>query len=277
MLQSGLPKIRESFRILLYGDKSLAERFDQMGEIKMMGSATISEILTHHDPTEYAIYNRRAKSSLIKLGISEKSLPKYAQISGSQYEAYVKVVKGVLEKVRQAYPDINDLLKLDFLLYYISAYVEEKPTEILEQMEKDHDALVLQVLQLGDGLGFDIQKDVLVFTGCKVDALWKSRVANLGMITYAFEVQKKGSRDSAILNLQRMFNADPTIQRAVIVSDDSEIEKFKAEMVHLDEKFKKAVGYFRIKDLQEALEHQEALKNILSAIGLLKVRATDLT
>lgn len=272
MLKSGLPTIKASFKTLLYSNKSLAERFDQMGEIKMMGSATISEILTHHDPTEYAIYNRRAKFSLVKLGVNEKLLPKYAQISGSQYEAYVKVVKGVLEKVKQAYPDISDLLKLDFLLYFISAFVEEKRIETLAPIEKDHDALVLQVLQLGDGLGFDIEKDVLVFTGCRVDALWKSRVANLGIITYAFEVQKKGSRDSAILNLQRMFNADPTIQRAVIVSDDSEIEKFRAEMAHLDEKFRNAIGYFRIEDLQEAIEHQEALKNILSAIGLMKVR-----
>lgn len=271
MLQSGLPKIKEAFRNLIYENKRLAKRFDQMAEIKMMGAATISEILAHHDPTQYPIYNRRAKSSLIKLGVDKNSLPKSAQIKGSQYEAYVKVVKSVFEKVSQVYPDITDLLKLDFLLYYVSILAEEKAEKGLQIEEKfEHDTTILQVLQLGDSLGFDIQREVSVASGCRVDAVWKSRVANLGIITYAFEVHKSGSRDSAILNLQRIFNADPTVQKVVIVSIDKELEKFRREIATLKEDFRNSVGYLRVKDLADALIHQEALKKILEGIGLMK-------
>jgi hypothetical protein len=280
MLLSGLPKIKESFRSLLDDKKPLAERFDQMREIKMMGAATISEMLAHHDHNNYPIYNRRAKSSLIKLGVKADLLPKYAQLTGSQYEDYVKIVKSVFKKIHQSFPEINDLLTLDFLLYYISITYEEQVLEKVFEVEEkpfDHDATIVQVCNLGDSLGFDFQKEVTISSGCRVDAVWRSRVANLGMITYAFEVHKQGSRDSAILNLQRIFNADPTVQKVVIVSSDSEIEKFRAEIASLHEDFRNSVGYLRIKDLQGALEHQEALKKILSTIGLLKARATDLT
>ena len=270
MLQSGLPKIKDAFKSLLYSDKKLAKRFDQMRAINFVGAATISEILAHHDSSEYPIWNRRAKSSIIKLGINPASLPKSSQITGSQYEDYVKVVKPAFQKVNQNYPEISDLLKFDFLLYYISAQIEEKPFEPKEKF--DHNATILQILQLGDSLGFDIQKEYTVTSGCRVDAIWKSRVANLGMITYAFEVHKSGSRDSAILNLQRIFNADPTVQKVVIVSTDYELNKFKEEIATLSENFRNAVGYFRVADLGEAVMHQEALKKILEIIGLMKTR-----
>lgn len=60
----------------------------------------------------------------------------------------------------------------------------------------------------------------------------------------------------------------------MFVAVDSEIEKIKGEIATLREEFRNSVGYFRVKDLQEALVHQEALKNILAAIGLMKTRAT---
>jgi hypothetical protein len=272
MLQSELPAIRDAFENLLYGKDPLAERFDEMREIRMMGAATISEILAHYDHSNYPIWNKRAKASLIKLGINSNLLPKSSQISGSQYVDFVKVVKPVFKIVSQSYPEIDDLLMFDFLLYYISTLIEEKAEKALVQTEEkfDHDNTIVKLLQLGDSLGFDIQKEVNVASGCRVDAVWKSRVANLGMITYAFEVHKSGSRDSAILNLQRISNADQTVQKVVIVSTDSEIEKFKAEIASLNEDFRNSVGYFSVEDLEEALLHQESLKKIMGTIGLMK-------
>jgi hypothetical protein len=276
MLQSELPEIREAFKNLLYGRDSLAGRFDKIREIRMMGAATISEILAHHDHSTYPIWNKRAKRSLIKLGINANLLPKSSQISGSQYANFVKVVKPLFKTVSQSYPEINDLLMFDFLLYYISTLIEEKAEKPLIQTEEkfDHDNTILKLLQLGDSLGFEIQKEVTVATGCRVDAIWKSRIANLGMITYAFEVHKSGSRDSAILKLQRISNADPTVQKVVIVSTDNEIEKFKMEIASLTEEFRNAVGYFSVEDLEEALLHQESLKKIMGTIGLMRTKIT---
>lgn len=276
ILKSGLPKVKEAFKTLLYSDKPLAERFNQMQEIDRMGSATVSEILAHFDNDNYAIWNRRAKSSLIKIGIDENELPKLSQLSGSQYEEYVKLVKDCWEKVSKSYPEITDLLKFDFLLYYISILAEEKVEEELFKVEAeekfDHKATIEQILQLGSSLGFAVRDEERVSIGCQIDAVWRSTIANLGTITYAFEVQSQGSRDSAILNLQRISLADPTVQKVLFVAVDSEIEKIKAEISSLHKEFQDSVGYFSVKDLQEALAHQEALKRILTSTGLMKTR-----
>jgi hypothetical protein len=274
ILHSGLREIRDAFKELLYSKKRLSERFDQMRKIDQMGAATISEILAHFDHDNYAIWNKRAKSSLIKLGVSENSLPKGSQITGTQYEDYLKVVKPFFKKISQRYPKITDLITLDFLLYYVSIVGEEiveKP--LIESSERfEHDTVINHILQLGDGLGFDVSKEYTVTSGCRIDVIWKSRVANLGTITYAFEVHNKGSRDSAILNLQRIFNADPTVQKAIIVAKDVELAKFKEEIVTLSEDFRNSVVYFSVQYLEEALLHQEELKRILAVIGLMKTR-----
>lgn len=268
MLESGLPKIKEAFRDLLYGDKPLASRFNKMKKIKMMGATSISEILAHHDHLKYPIWSRRAKTGLIKLGIDQNLLPKSSQIRGSQYEEFCKLVQTTFSQANKSYPEIADLFELDFLLYY-AAKVYEEPTEPVEQF--DHDTTIEQILQLGDGLGFEVKKEFHVTKGCRIDVIWRSRIANLGAVAYAFEVHKSGSRDSVILNLQRC-KADPTIQKVIIVSTERELEKFQGEISSLREDFRNSVGYFTVKDLQKAIEHQEFLKEVLSSIGLLRTR-----
>jgi hypothetical protein len=193
---------------------------------------------------------------------------------GSQYEAFCTLVRQERQQVAQRYPEFDDLLKFDFLLYYASTQMPVESTKkvILEKPttveDFDHDGVISEVLELGDGLGFEVQKEFHVMRGCRIDALWRSRVANLGTIAYAFEVHRHGSRDSAILNLQRV-KRDPTIQKVIIVSTQDEIERFKGEIAYLAEDFRRSVGYFDVQDLEQALEHLEALKDILDDLGLL--------
>jgi hypothetical protein len=144
--------------------------------------------------------------------------------------------------------------------------ITDKQISLIEDF--DHNAAIDQILELGDGLGFDVQKEYLVTHGCRIDALWRTRVANLGTIAYAFEVHRRGNRDSAILNLQRV-KRDTSIQKVIIVSTDDELEQFRKEITSLGEDFRKAVGYFKVDDLQEALDNLDSLKNILRTIGLL--------
>lgn len=98
--------------------------------------------------------------------------------------------------------------------------------------------------------------------------LWRTRIANLGTIAYAFEVHRRGSRDSAILNLQRV-NRDTSIQKVILVSTDEELDEFRKEISSLDEGFRKAAGYFRVDDLQDELDHLHALKSNLQTMDLL--------
>ena len=145
----------------------------------------------------------------------------------------------------------------------------EKAIQV-ETDEIGHGEVINQILELGEGLGFEVQKEFSVMSGCRIDAIWRSRVANLGTIAYAFEVHRQGSRDSAILNLQRV-RRDPSIQKVVIVSSKTELDKFKGEIASLDEAFRNSVGYFEVKELQQSLMHLQELKDILKTFGLLSI------
>ena len=103
MLESGLLKINTAFHDLLYGTETLPKRFDKMRNIKVMGAASISEILSHHDHQNYAIWNRKAKAGLIKMGVKPEFLPKSSQISGKQYVEYCSIVKSIVPNVFFSY------------------------------------------------------------------------------------------------------------------------------------------------------------------------------
>jgi hypothetical protein len=176
----------------------------------------------------------------------------------------------VFEKVNSIIPEIDDLFQLDYFLYYVFSNVPEDDkieTREVKEYEFEHDNAIDDLLKLGDSLGFEVDKEVTTSPGCRLDAIWRTRIGNLGQIKYAFEVHKSGSRDSAILNLQRSKN-DPTIQKVVLVSTNNELEKFESEISTLQEEFRKSVGYFKINDLQKVVEYQENIKEILRNIGL---------
>jgi hypothetical protein len=244
----------------------------------MMGAASISEILAHHDHQSYPIWNSRCRQGLISLGVDESRLPRSAQITGTQYTTFCELARSVLNEVAEGYPDFKDFFELDFLLYFVSLHKSPVEQQVMQPPSRngtedfDHGEVIEQILELGDGLGFEVQKEFAVMRGSRIDAIWRSRVANLGTIAYAFEVHRRGSRDSAILNLQRV-RRDPAIQKVVVVSSRDELEDFKNEIASLDESFRNSVGYFEVQDLQRALEHLQSLKDILNNLGLLSTEA----
>lgn len=285
MLKSGIDKIKEAFSHLLYSEDSIADRFDFIrSNVRMMGAACISEILAHSEHSKFPIWNTRSKKGLVSLGIPESSLPKSAQISGAQYQAFCELVGKVRDDVSRLHAEFKDLFALDFLLYYISLEKIESPSthipgaagaDAILNEDFEHDAVIDQVLELGDGLGFEVQKEFYVTQGSRIDAIWRSRIANLGTLKYAFEIHRRGSRDSAVLNLQRV-KRDPSIQKVIIVSTEAELEKFRGEISSLEESFRNSVGYFKVDDLQEALDHLGAMKDILKSLGLLSIEPFSL-
>jgi len=278
MLKSGIEIIRKSFEYLLYNNDPISKRFDHVRKnVRMMGAAGISEILTHHDHKKYSIYNSRAKEALNAIGVPETSLPKSSQISGNQYEDFCTLMNQVRKTISTEFPEFKDFFSLDFLLFYISLHkpkmVSDKTStkkDIQEIDDFDHDSVIDQVLELGDGLGFEVEKEFLVTHGCKIDAIWRSRIGNLGIIKYAFEVHRKGSRDSAILNLQRV-KRDASIQKVIIVSTKDELDVFRREISTLGEDFRNSVGYFSVDDLQTTLDHMNSMKEMLKTLGLMDV------
>ena len=195
-------------------------------------------------------------------------MPASSQISGKQYGNFSKTVHEVLKQVQALEPSISNMLDLALFLYYVDMQDRLKVTD--EEIEEaDHQTMVEDLLKLGMSLGFDVDSLVKIAKGAVIDVVWRARVANLGSISYAFEAHVRGSRDSAIINLQRSL-ADPSIQKTVIVSTEKELQRFRGEISSLPESLREAVCYFDVKDLKQAVAYQEAFLEIPDRVGLQK-------
>ncbi|MBN2379740.1 hypothetical protein JXM67_08070 [candidate division WOR-3 bacterium] len=277
MLKSHMDIIQKAFTYLLFDDDPIDERFDHvLRNVRMMGPAGISEILAHHDCMRFPIWSQKAKKGLIALGVPVTMLPKSRCISGNQYKWYCGLMRDLYDRIKLGAPEVKDFFDLDFLLLYLATPELVELPDLFSSVsifdELDHDRAVQMILELGEGLGFQVRQEVTVSRGCKIDAVWVSRVGNLGTISYAFEVHRRGSRDSAILNLQRVWR-DPSIQKVYLVSTERELGIFAEEISSLDENFKRSVGYLKVEDLYLALDRLKALKEILNSLGLLATGA----
>ena len=84
-----------------------------------------------------------------------------------------------------------------------------------------------------------------------------------------FEVQRRGSHDSLILNLQRAQN-NPSVQRLVVVGLDSELEKVKREIEVLHESFRRMVAFMNVADVMRGVELVTELSGIINSLELVK-------
>jgi hypothetical protein len=273
MLKTGIENIKKAFDYLVYSEDIIDKRFDYvLKNVRMIGVSAISELLVHSDSKKYPFWTRRTKDAVSFLGYKDKILDsKGINISGKQYQSFIKIMSDLLNKVKEINPDIDNFLKLNLFIFYISSELtgKEQP-EVIEEF--DHNTTVDDVFVLGDGLGFEVAKEVNVAPGCRVDVIWKSRIANLGLISYAFEVHNKGSMDSAILNLQKVLHKDSSIQKVVLVSNIENIIKFREQIGALNESFREKVGYFEINELNSALDNLKSLKENLSPLGFMNVK-----
>jgi len=273
MLKTGIDNIKKAFEYLVYSNDTIEKRFDYvLKNVRMIGVGAISEILIHSDNKKYPFWTRRTKDAISFLGYKDKILEsKGININGKQYQSFIEIMTDLLKKVKEINPEIDDFLKLNLFIFYISSEViGKKQPDIIEEF--DHNTTVDDIFTLGDGLGFEVAKEVNVAPGCRVDVIWKSRIANLGVISYAFEVHNKGSMDSAILNLQKVLQKDPSIQKVVLVSNAENLDKFKEQISSLYESFREKVGYFEINELNNALDNLKSLKENLSPLGFMNIK-----
>lgn len=273
MLKTKLDNIKKAFDYLVYSNDTIDKRFDSvLKNVRMIGVSAISEILIHIDSKKYPFWTRRTKDAVSFLGYKDKILEsKGININGKQYVAFISIMSDLLKKVKDINPDIDDFLKLNLFIFYISSeIIGKKQPEIIEEF--DHNTTVDDVFVLGDGLGFEVAKEVKVAPGCRVDVIWKSRIANLGVISYAFEVHKGGNMDSAILNLQKVLQKEVSIQKVVIVSNTQNLDRFREQIGALYESFREKVGYFEINELNSALDNLKSLKENLSPLGFMNIK-----
>jgi hypothetical protein len=262
---NGLSKLKNELYELLYGDKNIEIRFDKFRkEIKYLGTASITEILCIFDPQNYVIWNDKARNALKKLKVEHLPINKYF-ITGKEYIEIIKTYKEILNELKELkFPEL-DLLGVDYFLYQISIYKEE---EIFDE-DFNHDEIRDKISEIGEWLGFETFTEEIISKGARVDVIWRAKIANLGVVTYVFEVHRKGSIDSLILNLQKALN-NPTVQKLIVATNRSQIEIIKNEINTLPENFRKLLTFWNVREIIETHENLSKVIENIKNLSLLK-------
>lgn len=262
---NGIEKIRKELINLLFGKDSIDIRYDKFKkEIKYLGPASITEILCLFNPNEYGIWNDKARKGLEKLGITYLPLNKY-YITGKEYVEIINGFQEISNELKNlGYPK-SDLLGVDYFLFEITIFKEGE----IREKEFEHDEIRDKIKEIGDWLGFETQIEEKIAKGSKVDVIWRAKIGNLGVVTYVFEVHKKGSIDSLILNLEKALN-NPTVQKLVAVTSSNLIENIKEEVKTLPENFRKSLTYWKVIDVIETYDNLSKVIENINKLDLIK-------
>ena len=257
---NGLEDLKKEMVHLLWSDEAIELRWDRFRKnVKGMGPAMISEILSKTHPDKYLIWNRRAKMALEYLGVDD--LPRYDyQLDGKKYKELCDIGKEISKELINAGFEDDSLLMVDYFIWD-ELQVEEtlsgsgKKTKKKEEetIQEDPDEFIHndvrdKIRNIGQWLGFEANIERKVAAGSKVDTVWESTIGNMGRVIYVFEVQTKGSIDSLIVNLLKSLN-NPAVQGVVAVSDKEQLEKIRGH----------AEGVTGLRDKLKLWDYQEVL------------------
>lgn len=222
---NGIEKIQEAFKILLDTSIPPHERYGKVLKmIKGLGSASITEIMAYIQPHECPIWNRRAREALKILGINNIDTNKYTP-SPKEYKNYIQIVKSINKELEPKKKAENmGLLFTDFFFYKLSQTPQNIPKPEPEDEDFDHDEIRDLTQKIGNKLGFEADTEVQIAHGARVDVVWSAKIGNLGIIKYVFEVHKKGSIDSLLMNLQKA-KSNPTVQKVIAISNEEQLKK----------------------------------------------------
>jgi hypothetical protein len=276
-----LPKLKFTLKNLLWGDDTIVRRFNKFRkETKGIGTAMISELLAFIHPQSYGVWTDKTRKGLTILGFAkEYPFIKKPQLKGDEYDKFNQLVLQIRDELVAQGIKIIDLLDVNLFIYEVwknGALVPPitpgetpkipTPTTI---SDFDHDEVVEKLVAMGAWLGFDVEKEKLISQGARVDVIWQARIANLGVVTYVFEVQRRGSIDSLILNLQKALN-NPSVQRLVVVALDSDLKRIRNEVDALPEGFRKAMSYMEVSEALRASELLSEFSEIINELNLVQ-------
>lgn len=238
---NGFENLKKQLAEFLYGSVSIEKRWDSfIKNVKGLGPATMSELLTYVNPQEYVIFN---KTTILCFGYLDiPDMPKYNyQFTGKKFAEVCNIAKEISKALSAAGAEDFDLLAVDYFLWdEILPLAEkkvpatepekEKPEKSISTNESKslHDEIKEKLVAIGELLGFDSRSEVKITTGAVVDAVWEAKIGNMGKAIYVFEVQSKGSIDSLILNLKKA-QSNAAVQAVVAVADEEQLAKIIRE------------------------------------------------
>lgn len=279
----GIEDVRQRLARLLWAPEPLAERYNAFrASMKGFGPAMTTELLAFVHPAECGLRNDRAVQALATLGFAPHTPPlKGSAVGGHDYVAFNTLLAQVRDELRAQRFHVEDLLQVDYYLFQVGqakdSATPQPVTGVLpaasqaesDDEDFDHGDVIDKLVAVGQWLGFDASKEVKVAKGAVVDTIWRARIANLGVVTYAFEVQSKGSIDSLILNLQKAQN-NPSVQRLVVVAKSSVLRAIEQEVSGLPESFRRSLSFMKASSVIRASELVEELSAIVDNLHLVQ-------
>lgn len=270
---NGLETVQAALSELLWGKSPLPDRFDACAQrIKGLGPASVTELLAFVHPEECGLWNDKARKALVNLGL-EGVFPKVKKyyLTGAEYVAFNDLLKAIRDELMgQGFAGL-DLIGVDFFLFHVwetgAQRAPVKPTAESRDYDFDHDEIVDKLVSIGQWMGFEAEKEKCIAKGAKVDVVWQARIANLGIVTYVFEVQRSGSIDSLILNLQKA-RKNPSVQKVVVVANTRNLGQVRAELSELGQEFGSAVAYMEVQDLERAADYLQSFSEIIGRLEL---------
>lgn len=239
---NGFSNVKKQLAKLLYGSPNLETRWNEfLKDVKGLGPATVSELLSYSNPKEYVIFNKTTVLCYTYLGIS--NMPKYNyQYTGKKYLEVCAIAKEIATKMEDSGIRDVDLLVVDYLLWdeilplvekneqedVSSKTVQQDTSSATKNAKSMHDEIKEKLVEIGGLLGFDSRSEVKIADGAVVDAVWEAKIGNMGKAIYVFEVQSKGSIDSLILNLKKS-QSNAAVQAVVAVADEEQLNKIIKE------------------------------------------------
>lgn len=274
--KNSIETVRANLTDLVYGGAPIASRWDQFRDkVSLIGPAMASELLAHHFPDSFPVWNRKAKEALERLG--EKDLPAYNyQITGAFYDRLIELSSKVAQAlVSEGFKDVDKLV-VDYFFWDLlqgfpittgstAVAIPDKAANSREQVFV-HNEIRDKIAEIGTWLGFKASTEQTITTGTRIDVVWEASIGNMGRVLYAFEVQASGSIDSLQLNLLRSLS-NPAVQAVVAVSDERQLDKIRAEAGTLPDLSKK----LRYWDFREVLETHASLSTAFDSINRLKL------
>ncbi|HLC51570.1 MAG TPA: hypothetical protein VJH90_04350, partial [archaeon] len=177
VLSNGFDNLRAQLKDLIYGEGDIALRYDKFkSNIKHMGPATITEILTLLDADKYCLWNVKPRSVLPFLKI-RGDIPKkafdYNAFDGNIYKSCIEIMQAIRNEIKGKAVPNPDLWDTDFFIAYVFYNVGEfksQPEErdvvkasqkqedaniAIEEEEIEHTAAEFLLLKIGKLLGYD--------------------------------------------------------------------------------------------------------------------------
>lgn len=272
-----LEKLRVQLANLVWGNDLIAKRWDKFRkEIKGIGVAMMSELLTRTHSDKYLLWNRRTLVGFDYLGVAD--LPRYDYKMTGKVYTYLceqgQVIRNVM--CEQGFENA-DMLSVNYFIWqelqvqpklnHLNLGVNQPPEEVdlvvPREAEFIHNDVRDKIADIGSWLGFQADVEKKVAAGAVVDAVWEVTIGNMGRVVYVFEVQTSGSIDSLILNLMKA-KSNKAVQGIIAVTDSRQIEKIKREIAALP-----ICNEVKFWDYTEVLKVHESLSYVNESINRL--------